>query len=60
MSRYRTRWTAPEEHRESAEYTEAGQRMALAEAVYNRRTALGWTAPTTWPRPPPAPPCYCT
>ena len=42
-SGYHSSWTVPEEHRESAEYIEAGQRMALAEAVYDRRTALGWT-----------------
>ncbi|MBO1415924.1 helix-turn-helix transcriptional regulator [Streptomyces sp. FH025] len=42
-SGYHTRWVVPEEHRESEEYRAAGRRMALAEAVYARRSALGWT-----------------
>ncbi|MFE6054184.1 helix-turn-helix domain-containing protein [Kitasatospora sp. NPDC056446] len=42
-SGYHTRWIVPPEHRESEEYRAAGRRMALAEAVYARRSALGWT-----------------
>ncbi len=38
---YHTRWDIPDEHRESAEYIEAGARIALGQAVYDRRTALG-------------------
>ncbi|MCC9306398.1 helix-turn-helix transcriptional regulator [Kitasatospora sp. RB6PN24] len=36
-------WTVPPEHRVSEEYLAAGRRMALAEAVYARRSALGWS-----------------
>ncbi|MFJ2191011.1 helix-turn-helix domain-containing protein [Kitasatospora sp. NPDC087861] len=42
-SGYHTRWVVPPEHRESEEYRAAGRRMALAEAVYARRSAPGWT-----------------
>ncbi|MFD8751372.1 helix-turn-helix domain-containing protein [Kitasatospora sp. NPDC059577] len=42
-SGYHTRWVVPAEHRESEEYRAAGRRMALAEAVYARRSALGWS-----------------
>ncbi|MFF4383060.1 helix-turn-helix domain-containing protein [Kitasatospora sp. NPDC001547] len=42
-SGYHTRWVVPPEHRESEEYRAAGRRMALAEAVYARRSALGWS-----------------
>jgi DNA-binding transcriptional regulator YiaG len=38
---YHTRWDIPDEHRESAEYIEAGAHIALGQAVYDRRTALG-------------------
>lgn len=41
MKGYHTKWTVPEEHRESAEYVEAGARIALGQAVYDRRIALG-------------------
>ena len=42
-SGYHTRWVVPPEHRESPEYRAAGRRMEFAQAVYDRRTALGWT-----------------
>jgi hypothetical protein len=38
---YHTKWQVPEEHRASAEYIEAGARITLGQAVYDRRTALG-------------------
>jgi predicted transcriptional regulator len=41
MRGYHTKWTVPDEHRESAEYIEAGARIALGQAVYDRRIALG-------------------
>lgn len=41
MAGYHTKLTVPDEHRESAEYVEAGARIALGQAVYDRRTALG-------------------
>ena len=41
MTGYHTKWTVPDEHRESAEYVEAGARIALGQAVFDRRTALG-------------------
>ncbi|MGO4754726.1 hypothetical protein AB4212_40020 [Streptomyces sp. 2MCAF27] len=42
MSRgYHTSWTIPEEHRVDPAYIEAGAAIALGQAVYNRRTALG-------------------
>ncbi|MEV6345359.1 helix-turn-helix domain-containing protein [Actinoplanes sp. NPDC051851] len=41
MTGYHTGWAVPDEHRESAEYVEAGTRIALGQAVYDRRTALG-------------------
>jgi hypothetical protein len=41
MRGYHTKWSVPDEHRESAEYIEAGARIALGQAVYDRRTALG-------------------
>ncbi|AUG80121.1 hypothetical protein CFP65_5419 [Kitasatospora sp. MMS16-BH015] len=44
MSRgYHTSWTVPSADRETEEYRAAGRRMALAEAVYGRRSALGWS-----------------
>lgn len=43
MKGYHSRWKIPDEHRESAEYIEAGSRIALGQAVYDRRTALGLT-----------------
>jgi transcriptional regulator with XRE-family HTH domain len=41
MKGYHTKGTIPDDHRESAEYIEAGTRIALGQAVYDRRTALG-------------------
>ncbi|SDT78758.1 helix-turn-helix domain-containing protein [Actinoplanes derwentensis] len=41
MKGYHTKWAVPDEHRESAEYIEAGTRIALGQAVYDRRTVLG-------------------
>lgn len=41
MKGYHTKWTIPDEHRESPEYVEAGTRIALGQAVYNRRAVLG-------------------
>lgn len=42
MSRgYHTSWTIPEEHRADPAYVEAGAAIALGQAVYDRRTALG-------------------
>ena len=41
MRGYHTKWTVLDEHRESAEYIEAGARIALGQAVYDRRIALG-------------------
>jgi transcriptional regulator with XRE-family HTH domain len=41
MKGYHTKWRVPSEHRESAEYIEAGARIALGQAVYDRRIALG-------------------
>jgi transcriptional regulator with XRE-family HTH domain len=41
MKGYHTRWNIPDADRESAEYIEAGARIALGQAVYDRRTALG-------------------
>jgi transcriptional regulator with XRE-family HTH domain len=38
---YHTKWQVPDAHRESAEYIEAGARIALGQAVYDRRIALG-------------------
>jgi transcriptional regulator with XRE-family HTH domain len=38
---YHTKWQVPDAHRESAEYIEAGARIALGQAVYDRRTGLG-------------------
>ena len=41
MRGYHTKWTIPDEHREGADYIEAGARIALGQAVYDRRIALG-------------------
>lgn len=41
MKGYHTKWTVPEDHRESPEYIEAGTRIALGQAVYDRRMTLG-------------------
>lgn len=42
MSRgYHSRWVIPEEHRVSPGYIEAGAKIALGQAVYDRRTELG-------------------
>lgn len=38
---YHTRWRIPEEHRADPAYREAGAAIALGQAVYDRRTALG-------------------
>lgn len=43
MNGYHTRWQVPPEHREDPEYRAAGRRMDFAQAVYERRTALGWS-----------------
>ncbi len=41
MTGYHTKWVVPHAHRDSPEYIEAGARIALGQAVYDRRTALG-------------------
>lgn len=41
MRGYHTNWVVPDEHRASPEYIEAGARIALGQAVYDRRIALG-------------------
>lgn len=41
MTGYHTKWVVPDAHRDSPEYIEAGTRIALGQAVYDRRTALG-------------------
>ncbi|WP_051764809.1 helix-turn-helix domain-containing protein [Streptomyces sp. NRRL F-5135] len=43
-SGYHTRWSVPPEHREDAEYRAAGRRMDFAQAVFERRSDLGWSA----------------
>ncbi|MFI1354006.1 helix-turn-helix domain-containing protein [Streptomyces sp. NPDC020898] len=40
---YHTSWTIPLEHREDPAYHAAGRRMDFAQAVYERRSALGWS-----------------
>ena len=40
---YHTSWTIPPEHREDPAYHAAGRRMDFAQAVYERRSALGWS-----------------
>ncbi|MBN3928804.1 helix-turn-helix domain-containing protein [Streptomyces verrucosisporus] len=40
---YRTRWPVLDEHRADPAYVEAGASIALGQAVYDRRTALGFT-----------------
>ncbi|MGY1452536.1 helix-turn-helix domain-containing protein [Streptomyces sp. SS8] len=40
---YRTRWPVPDEHRADPAYVEAGAAIAPGQAVYDRRTALGFT-----------------
>ncbi|GAB2812497.1 hypothetical protein GCM10027073_50880 [Streptomyces chlorus] len=42
-SGYHTSGKVPPEHREDPAYRAAGRRMDLAQAVYDRRSALGWT-----------------
>jgi ribosome-binding protein aMBF1 (putative translation factor) len=42
-SGYHTSWKVPPEHREDPEYRAAGRRMDFAQAVYDRRSALGWS-----------------
>ncbi len=41
-SGYHTSWKIPPEHREDPAYWAAGRRMDFAQAVYDRRSALGW------------------
>jgi transcriptional regulator with XRE-family HTH domain len=41
MKRYHANWVVPDERRASPEYIEAGARIALGQAVYDRRIALG-------------------
>ncbi|GAA2631469.1 helix-turn-helix domain-containing protein [Paractinoplanes durhamensis] len=41
MTGYHTKWTVPDEHREGPEYVEAGARIAVGQAVYDRRTVPG-------------------
>jgi hypothetical protein len=38
---YHTSWRIPEEHRADPAYVEAGAAIAVGQAVYDRRTALG-------------------
>jgi ribosome-binding protein aMBF1 (putative translation factor) len=42
-SGYHTSWKIPPEHREDPAYRAAGRRMDFAQAVYDRRSALGWS-----------------
>src|SRR5687767_5341084 len=42
-SGYHTSWKVPPEHHEDPAYRAAGRRMDFAQAVYDRRSALGWT-----------------
>ncbi|MGW8789626.1 helix-turn-helix domain-containing protein [Streptomyces althioticus] len=42
-SGYHTSWKVPSEHREDPAYRAAGRRMDFAQAVYDRRSALGWS-----------------
>jgi ribosome-binding protein aMBF1 (putative translation factor) len=42
-SGYHTRWKVPSERREDPAYRAAGRRMDFAQAVYDRRSALGWS-----------------
>ncbi|MFC9908092.1 helix-turn-helix domain-containing protein [Streptomyces sp. NPDC127197] len=42
-SGYHTGWKVPAEHREDPAYRAAGRRMDFAQAVYERRSVLGWT-----------------
>ncbi|MCX2927358.1 helix-turn-helix domain-containing protein [Streptomyces sp. NEAU-W12] len=41
-SGYHTTWNVPPEHREAPAYRAAGRRTDFAQAVYDRRSALGW------------------
>jgi ribosome-binding protein aMBF1 (putative translation factor) len=41
---YHTSWNVPPEHREDPAYRTAGRRMDFAQAVYDRRSALGWSS----------------
>lgn len=43
MKGYRTRWDIPDEPYESAEYVRAGERIAVGQAVYDQRIALGFS-----------------
>ncbi|MFK0043305.1 helix-turn-helix domain-containing protein [Streptomyces sp. NPDC090741] len=40
---YHTTWNIPDEHRADPAYVEAGAAIALGQAVYDRRSALGLT-----------------
>lgn len=40
---YHTSWTIPPEHREDPAYHATGRRVDFAQAVYERRSALGWS-----------------
>ncbi|MEU3921275.1 transcriptional regulator [Streptomyces sp. NPDC029004] len=42
-SGYHTSWKVPPEHREDPAYRAAGRRMDFAQAVYDRRSGLGWS-----------------
>lgn len=42
-SGYHTSWKVPPEHRDDPAYVAAGRRMDFAQAVHERRAALGWT-----------------
>lgn len=42
-SGYHTSWKVPPEHREDPAYRAAGRRMYFAQALYDRRSALGWS-----------------
>ncbi|MER5180273.1 helix-turn-helix domain-containing protein [Streptomyces sp. NPDC002896] len=40
---YHTSWKVPAEHQQDPAYRAAGRRMDFAQAVYERRSALGWS-----------------
>ncbi|HET6355818.1 hypothetical protein [Streptomyces sp.] len=42
-SGYHTSWKVPSEHREDPAYRAAGRRMDFAQAVFDRRSGLGWS-----------------
>ncbi|MDX6348739.1 MAG: hypothetical protein QOF84_3529 [Streptomyces sp.] len=43
-SGYHNSWNVPPEHREDPAYRSAGRRMDFAQAVFDRRSALGWSS----------------